>query len=305
MYAYRRWQGRKRQGERVLPMKDDIRYSEFLFLRDLEKNPQNFLNPNDQKQLGYLGLNQVTYIEMVIALMEDLFVRFDRDEFQLLVGRLRGEVSSTYRPSHTFADYEWADPRTTLFRCFLSNQLYRLNITYRGLRRIEELRDLLKRDRILEDFGILLSIRYMRRDLEEALQRSSDFAVSVLYLDMDDFGEINRQFGQSAGDVVMKAYLEAVQAGIGDFGTAFRGVGDEVAGLIIGQGHERAMDIADKIKRCVTALQCQYKEKPLPPVTVSVGVATTPPESRSMDIETLAESRKRKAKENGKNRIVG
>jgi PleD family two-component response regulator len=65
------------------------------------------------------------------------------------------------------------------------------------------------------------------------------------------------------------------------------------------------MDIADKIKRCVAALQCQYKDKPLPPVTVSVGVATTPPESRSMDIETLAESRKRKAKENGKNRVVG
>jgi PleD family two-component response regulator len=51
-------------------------------------------------------------------------------------------------------------------------------------------------------------------------------------------------------------------------------------------------------------LQCQYKEKPLPSVTVSIGVATTPPESRSMDVETLAESRKRAAKDNGKNRIV-
>ena len=286
-------------------MKDDVRYSEFLFLRDLEKNPMDYFNPNDQKRVKDLGLNQITYIEMVIALMEDLFVRFARTDLQLLVGRLRGEVSLTYVPSQTFAVYEWADPRATLSNIFLNGQLYQLCVTYRGMRRIEELRDLLKRDRILEDFGILLSIRYMRRDLEEALQRSSDVEVSVLYLDMDDFGKINKQFGQEAGDVVMKAYLEAVQAGMGNFGTAFRGVGDEVAGLIVGQGHARAINIAEEIKLRVAAPQCEYKEKPLPKVTVSIGVATTPPESRSMDIETLAESRKRKAKENGKNRVVG
>ena len=180
-----------------------------------------------------------------------------------------------------------------------------LRITYRGLRRIEELRDLLKRDRILDDFGILLSIRYVRRDLEEALQRSSDVAVSVLYLDMDHFGSINKQFGQAAGDVVMKAYLESVRDSIGDFGIGYRGVGDETVGLVIGQGHEKAMEIADKIKHRVANLQCQYKEKPLPSVTVSIGVATTPPESRSLDVETLAESRKRAAKVKGRNRIVG
>ena len=173
------------------------------------------------------------------------------------------------------------------------------------MRRIEELRDLLKRDRILEDFGVLLSIRYARRDLEEALQRSSDFAVSVFYLDMDDFGKINKQFGQVAGDEVMKAYLEAVRESIGDFGTGYRGVGDETVGLILGQGHAKALEIAESLKRRVAAMQCQYKEKPLPSVTVSIGVVTTPPESRSMDILTLADSRKLKAKEAGKNRVIG
>jgi len=233
-------------------------------------------------------------------------VKFDRDELQLLVGRLRGEVFLKDRPYATMAEHEWNNPRTALFNLFLGTQLQRLSITYRGLRRIEELRDLLKRDRILEDFGVLLSIRYFRRDLEEALQRPSDIAVSVLYLDMDDFGKINKQFGQAAGDVVMKAYLETVQETLGNFGTGYRGVGDEVVGLIVGQGHEQAMAIGETIKQRVAALQCQDKEKrPLPPVTVSVGVATTPPESRAMEIETLAESRKRKAKENGKNRVIG
>jgi diguanylate cyclase (GGDEF)-like protein len=194
--------------------------------------------------------------------------------------------------------------RAELFNLFIGN-LYQFRITYRGLRRIEELRDLLKRDRILDDFGILLSIRYVRKDLEEALQRSSDTAVSVLYLDMDHFGNINKQFGQAAGDVVMKAYLESVRDSIGDFGIGYRGVGDETVGLIIGQGHEKAIKIAEIIKQRVAASKCQYKEKPLPSVSVSIGVATTPPESRSMDVETLAESRKRAAKDSGRNRIVG
>jgi PleD family two-component response regulator len=42
----------------------------------------------------------------------------------------------------------------------------------------------------------------------------------------------------------------------------------------------------------------------LPKVTASIGVATTPPEDRKLEIETLAESRKRQAKEMGRNRVV-
>lgn len=287
-------------------MKDDIRYAEFLFLLDIAKNPLRFINPNEPKEHQILGLNQVSYIEMVITLLEDLYIQANQYELQRLIWQLRGEGLPVTPP----ANYPQATrgvgyPREELFNLFLSGHLKQFRITYRGLRRIDELRDLLKRDRVLDDFGILLSIRYLRRDLEEALQRSSDMAVSVLYLDMDNFGKINKQFGQAAGDVVMKAYLESVRDSIGNFGVGYRGVGDETVGLITGQGHDKAMEIADAIKQRVAVLRCEYKDTPLPTVTVSVGIATTPPEARSLDVETLAESRKRKAKDEGKNRIVG
>ena len=80
-------------------MKDDIRYSEFLFLRDLEKNPLKSINPNDQKEQEYLGLNQVMYIEMVVASLEDLYVQLKRDDLQLLVWQLRGEAPLNPSPS--------------------------------------------------------------------------------------------------------------------------------------------------------------------------------------------------------------
>jgi len=147
-------------------------------------------------------------------------------------------------------------------------------------------------------------MRYARKDLEGAIHRSSDFAVSVLYFDMDHFGKINKTHGQEAGDVVMKEYLESVHAGLGNFGTGYRGVGDEVMGLIVGQGHQKAIEIAEAIRKRIQALKCEYKGQILSGVSVSIGVATSPPAQRTMELETLVESRKRLAKECGRNQVI-
>src|SRR5581483_2599005 len=173
-----------------------------------------------------------------------------------------------------------------------------------GLRRIQELRDLLKRDRILEPLGVLLSMQYFHRDLEDALGRPTDLSVSVLHIDMDNFGIINKMEGYAAGDVVMKAYLEVVHRVVGNFGAGYRGTGDEVRVLIPGQGHQRASEFAEAIRKEVEALRCEFKEKKLPLVTASIGVATTPPEARALELQNLADSRQLQAKKGGKNRVV-
>jgi len=81
-------------------------------------------------------------------------------------------------------------------------------------------------------------------------------------------------------------------------------VGDEVAVLIKGQGHDRAFEFAEKIRRGVKDLKCTYEGHELPGVSASIGVASTPPEDRKMELETIAEERKRKAKDGGRNRVV-
>jgi len=121
---------------------------------------------------------------------------------------------------------------------------------------------------------------------------------------MDGFKTVNDRFGHSAGDVVMKAYLEAVREGIGMFGDAYRGSGDETVALILGQGHDRAAQIAEEIRTRVSQLRCEHKGQALPPVSASIGVATTPPEERNRDVYPIADRRQRAAKEHGKNRVV-
>src|SRR5260370_28871826 len=133
---------------------------------------------------------------------------------------------------------------------------------------------------------------------------NNDIALSVRYADMDHFKSINTEFGQSAGDVVMKAYLEVVRDQVGLFGRGYRGMGDEVAILIKGQGNDKAVEFAERIRKGVKSLKCDYEGQKLPPVSACVGVASTPPEDRKMELEALAEHRKRRAKDGGRDRVV-
>jgi diguanylate cyclase (GGDEF)-like protein len=286
-------------------MADDIRYSEFQFLRAVENRSIETFNVSDGTQAKAVGLSLGAYTEMVETLLEELSIKFEQDEHQLLVWRFRGELFGNQVKPMTTHEPLWNNPREALFQLLIAARYPRIRITYRGSRRIEELRDVLRRDRILDDFGVLLSMRYFRRDLEDALRRSADVSVTVIYSDMDHFKRINTSHGQMAGDVVMKAYLDVIRDKLGLLGEGYRGVGDEVAALLIGQEHQSALALADSIRAGVEYLRCDYKGTPLPLVTVSIGVATTPPESRGMEIEQIAEDRKRVSKETGRNRVVG
>lgn len=283
---------------------DDIRYAELQFLQGLTNRSIEHFNCQDERQKRIAANIATDYYELGIALAEDSYIRFENQDCQLLAGRLRGEVNPQSNLRDHLGHHQWDNPRSALASLLSMSPLQSIRITYRGLRRIEELRDLLRHERILEDFGVLLSIRYFRRDFQDALQRTSDVSVSVPYADMDDFGKINKQHGQAAGDVVMKAYLEVVRGKLGLLGEAYRGVGDEVAAIVIGQGHQRAVELGEAIRKGVESLHCEYRGVTLPRVTASIGVATTPPEERKFEVETLAESRKRQAKEKGKNRVV-
>lgn len=283
-------------------MVDDIRYGELRFLQSLPKGTSEVFNHQDIRKAEASGLNPSMFIQMVLTMIEEMYVRIEDQNAQLLVGKLRGEVSVRTLPN--IQQYEWDNPREALAGLFRANNLHSLGLTYRGLRRIDELREMLARDRILEPFGVLLSMQYFRRDLQDALKLSNGTSVSVIYADMDFFKRINTEFGQCAGDVVMEAYLKVVRDQVGLFGTGYRGVGDEVAVLIKGQGHEQASEFAEKIRKNVEALECKYQSHALPKVTASLGVATAPPSARQMDLETLAEERKRLAKGRGRNRVV-
>lgn len=286
---------------------DDVRYSEFVFLRAIASGvPEfEFFHAANTAQTKAVGLGGAMYVDMAATLLEDLYLRFDDQMIQLIVARLRNEVDLHHSPPNGINKFQWNNPRKAIRDLLATQNLQSLRITYRGLRRIEELRELLTRDRIFEPFGVLLDLRYLHRDIENALRLDSSTPVSVLCADLDDFKRINTEFGYGGGDEVMKGYLEVVRDSLGLLGTGYRGRGDEVFGLIVGQGHERAAELGNKIREGVQVMKRELKGTPLPGVTASIGLATTPPEQRTPDLETLAGDRNRRAKAGGKNRVVG
>jgi diguanylate cyclase (GGDEF)-like protein len=284
---------------------EDIRYSEFLFLQAIATGQVKHVCCAFPTQSNALGLASTRlHSEMVIAALAGFHIRFGNDGIQMLGARLRGEITFANSPWSSIPDGQWHNPRQALENILRTNDSFEVGITYSGLQRLEELRELLRRDRILEFFGVLLDLRYFRRDLMLAFQRSPDTAVTVLYADMDNFGKINKKFGQAAGDVVMKAYLEVVRDVLGDLGNGYRSLGDETVSLIVGQTHQRALELAEAIRSRVKTMRCEYNGKKLPGVSVSIGVATTPPEVRTADIIDIAEERKRKAKKAGRDCVI-
>ena len=124
---------------------DDIRYSEFKFLQALESGLIDNFHSGDEKQTELVGLDQRMYVQMAATLIEDLNVQFADDNTQLLVAKLRGELFGN--PDSPFIQrQQWDNPRAGILSALNRQHLMRLCITYRGLRRIEELRELLRRD---------------------------------------------------------------------------------------------------------------------------------------------------------------
>jgi diguanylate cyclase (GGDEF)-like protein len=239
--------------------------------------------------------------EIIVSMLEDLHIDCPVDvKTKTLALYLRGDYHYHDLNKGVMTTNEWSNPRDSLINR-IRTTAHQFTITWRGRKRIEELRAQLMSDRIFERFGILLDLRYYPQDLERELVRSN---IAVLALDLDNFKPINENFGHPAGDETLKTYLRIVSEVVGTFGTAYRGVGDEVQIILPGFTLDRAVEMGESIRERVKASRTTYQEVVLTPVTVSVGVAAHPPSDRSPRLEDIADERQRRAKTNGRDQVV-
>src|SRR5882724_8170161 len=98
-------------------MPDDIRYSELRFLQSLPSGTSEIFNHHDPKNWETLGLNPTIFIELVLTMIEEMYVAIDNQAAQWLVGKLRGE--NTMPPPSSMGKYQWDNPRETLTTFFI------------------------------------------------------------------------------------------------------------------------------------------------------------------------------------------
>ena len=169
--------------------------------------------------------------------------------------------------------------------------------------------------RVLED--ALYSLRYdsltglySRRTFDEVFVREIERAnrygkeLSVLFLDLDDFKQVNDTFGHLAGDEALEHVARIVMGEIRTIDIASRYGGEEIVVVLPETGKAAAFVVGERIREKVESMKLDYKDQIIN-LTISGGIATLPIDATdSKELIANADIAVYKAKEAGKNNIV-
>ena len=139
------------------------------------------------------------------------------------------------------------------------------------------------------------------------LSRSTAQPLTVIFIDIDRFKNINDSYGHHAGDAVLISVAQVLQSAIRDSDTLVRFGGDEFVVLLNNSGEDVAHRIAERIRSMVGGKPHNTGDGRHIEVTVSVGWATLSPMSNILSANELLEAADRSlyaAKSGGRNRVV-
>lgn len=166
------------------------------------------------------------------------------------------------------------------------------------------------------NFDALLSELYSRRALDAQMGlamarcREHNEPLSLMFLDVDKFKNVNDTYGHQVGDGVLRVLAAIVSAHAMRFGGyAARFGGEELVVLCEGVDEAAALahgeNIRQDVARCpfMPHLTGEQNQEPLH-VTVSIGVAQIAPGQSAADLILAADQAMYAAKTQGRNRVV-
>lgn len=151
----------------------------------------------------------------------------------------------------------------------------------------------------------LLNRRAMKQRLENAFYTKSNYGVEfvVAIMDIDNFKQINDQFGHSCGDQVVKRLASIVQRKVRETDYVCRWGGDEVLILLNKASLEGAVSTMKRIFYQISNTKMKYDQNDLN-ITVTIGICSSKGYYLLQDIIVEADRRLYSGKRKGKNRIV-
>lgn len=112
--------------------------------------------------------------------------------------------------------------------------------------------------------------------------KGSDEPISLAFIDIDNFMNINTQYGHVAGDDVLKKIAEMIKQTAGSDGIAVRYGGDEFGIIFPGVEREQAFLALEKMRAEASQLTFQVGEKSakIDGISLSAGIACYPMDGR-------------------------
>jgi diguanylate cyclase (GGDEF)-like protein len=153
---------------------------------------------------------------------------------------------------------------------------------------------------------------YNRRFLEDyarklfAIARRRAQPVGMIMLDLDHFKGFNDVYGHEIGDRILRHFAKTVTASMRETNLAARYGGEEFIVILPDTSAKSCLLVAERIRKAVmTMVVPSSAEKPLPQLTVSIGVAAFPEHGQTLE-EIIQASDKAlyESKRNGRNRVT-
>jgi diguanylate cyclase (GGDEF)-like protein len=117
-----------------------------------------------------------------------------------------------------------------------------------------------------------------------AMARRKDTPLGFIMLDLDHFKNINDAYGHEVGDRVLKQFAKTVTQSMRETNLTARLGGEEFVILLPDTGAKACRVVAERIRNAVARMSMpQVKDKQLPPITVSLGIAVYPEHGGSLE----------------------
>lgn len=143
--------------------------------------------------------------------------------------------------------------------------------------------------------------RQFESDLARLLAQSNkNTPLSLLFLDLDHFKQVNDQYGHPVGDEVLVGVASALKTVCEGKGQCYRWGGEELVVLLPNYSSAEGVSLGERIRHTVSNLKFQNYPQMM---TISVGVACHPETSSGDALVEHADRALYQAKQKGRNRV--
>ena len=168
------------------------------------------------------------------------------------------------------------------------------------------LHDIVQRQAMTDDLTGLVNRRRFIEALDAEIERARRFgsALTIVLADLDNFKQVNDEYGHHGGDVVLRAFADLIRSHVRDVDVSGRIGGEEFAILLPETDREGAARVAERMRGSLNAVSIAISEERSIRAASSFGVAELGPEQSGDDLLRAADAALYRAKDEGKNRVV-
>ena len=219
--------------------------------------------------------------------------------------RVIAAVPSRVVELHQDMIWQFVDTTKGMARNLLYILSSRLRVNTEAL--FESLRRQLQFERYAEQDGLtgLHNRRWLDRTLKRSLAGADTPSMVIILLDVDHFKHFNDQHGHPAGDVALRQVANTVSQCLRPNDNAARYGGEEFAVLLQDADCHSGVQVAERLCAAVREMELQDDNgKPLPAVTISLGVAQYQHGQSVVEWLQAADSALYRAKEGGRDQVT-